>query len=98
MPIEIFYLIVYTIKKGNIMNEVELREFANIQKELEKLLVKFEELNKKHEELKKSINKNNKKEVEELLSKLELQYAIVDNKMKELVKRSEQLKNSTGAK
>ena len=80
------------------MNEVELREFANIQKELEKLLVKFEELNKKHEELKKSINKNNKKEVEELLSKLELQYAIVDNKMKELVKRSEQLKNSTGAK
>ena len=62
------------------MNEVELREFANIQKELEKLLVKFEELNKKHEELKKSINKNNKKEVEELLSKLELQYAIVDNK------------------
>ncbi len=80
------------------MDKQKLVEFANITKELDELLVKFDELNKKTEDIK--LNKENKdaSEVETLLNSLELQYEVLDRKMKQLSVKSEKLKNTISKK
>ena len=80
------------------MDKQKLVEFANITKELDELLVKFDELNKKTEDIK--LNKENKdaSEVETLLNSLELQYEVLDRKMKQLSDKSEKLKNTISKK
>ena len=95
LPIEKNKLIVYTIKDRRvIMRKKDLVEFVNIENELEKLLAKFEELNKQTEQIKNEAEVRGEEETEKLLSQLETQYEIIDKKMAQLKERSDLLKNN----